>query len=207
MAKAAADLKAKEEEENRKAAAAAVKTMPREDFDKMINFSTEGGNIDPSRLTLPHYVQRLFNDKFTVLPDLYVKTASALGTAVGQVREAMTDQNNDFNFDIAIKSFDTAMKEVQKISGYSIDVPQYIMRSLGNHSGRYLARLLYMAIRAGGEIDDVLLNRALNNGSSGFIEYFIPQFSYGDPNLTKLAKIMARNPTYLNRMTVPSMPI
>ena len=202
---AAEDLKKKEEEENRKAAAAAVKTMPREDFDKLIDSSTESGNIDPSRLTLPHYVQRLFKDKFTVLPDLYVQTASALGTAVGQVREAMTDKNADF--DIAIKSFDTAMKEVQKISGYSINVPQYIMRSLGNHSGAYLARLLYMAVRADGEMDDVLLNRALNNGSMGFIEYFLPLFSYGDPNLAKLAKIMARNPTYLNRMTDPSMPI
>lgn len=204
VAKAAADLKAKEEEENRKAAAAAVKTMPREDFDKLINFSTDGGEINPYVLNLPHYVQRLFRDKFTVLPDIYVKTASALATAVGQVRDAMSESTD---IDSAIKSFDTEMKEVQKISGYSIDVPQYIMRSLGRYSGRYLARLLYMAIRAGGEIDDVLLNRALNNGSMGFIEYFIPQFSYGDPNLAKLAKIMARNPTYLNRMTDPSMPI
>ena len=207
VAKAAADQKAKEEEENRKAAAAAVKTMPREDFDKMIASSTENGNINPFALTLPHNVQRLFTNKFTVLPDLYVQTASALGTAVSQVREAMTDQNADF--DIAIKSFDTAMKEVQKISGYSINVPQYIMRSLGNHSGRYLARLLYMAVRADGEQlgSNLLIDRALNNGTNGFIEYFIPLFSYGDPNLTKLAGIIARDPTYLNRMTDPNFPI
>jgi hypothetical protein len=200
---AAEDLKKKEEEENRKAAAAAVKKMPREDFDMMVERTIRPGyGLNGSAIT-PSYIKMVF--KFDIVPDIYIRSAELLTSAVGNLQNIL---NNTFDgsgatVDNNIKEFNQTAKELQKVSGYLLTIPEFVMK----YGDRLQSpRLAYAAILEGQPINDDFYSKVINAPQFPF-RSFISLFNRASPVLANLAKLIANNDSYLNSMAEDGKPL
>jgi flagellar motor protein MotB len=205
VAKAAADLKAKEEEENRKAAAAAVKKMPREDFDKMVEQTIRPGYGLSGYAITPSHVKMLF--KFDIVPDIYIKSAELLTVAVDHLQTIINDSGSSgmTYVDNNVKLFNQTAKELEKVSGYLLTIPQFVM-NYGDRIRNNAHRLAYAAINDGQPITDEFYSKVINVSSFPF-RSFLSLFHRMDPNLAKLAKLIANNDSYLNSMAEDGKPL
>lgn len=200
---AAEDLKKKEEEENRKAAAAAIKKMPREDFDKMVEATIRPGYGLNGYAITPSYIKMLF--KFDIVPDIYIESAALLTSAVGNLQNIL---NNSFDgsgatVDNNIKDFNRTAKELQKVSGYLLTIPEFVMK-YGDKLNS--PRLAYAAILEGQPINDEFYSSVINLSNFPF-RSFISLFNRASPVLANLAKLIANNDTYLNSMAEDGKPL
>lgn len=200
---AAEDLKKKEEEENRKAAAAAVKKMPREHFDMMVERTIRPGYGVSGYAITPSYVKMLF--KFDIVPDVYIQTAELLTVAVDHLNTILNSGGSGTGPTVTtnIDNFNRTAKELQKVSGYLLTIPEFVMK-YGNKLSS--PRLALAAIVDGQPLNDEFYSSVIN--VSNFpIRSFINLFDRTDPNLAKLAKIVGNNDTYLNKMMEDSQPL
>ena len=198
--KAAADLKAKEEEENRKAAAASVKSMPREHFDKMVEATVRPGFGLSGYAITPYNLKLLF--KFDVVPDLYVKVAELLTQAVSNLENIRSNHRKDSGqtfFDEQVKEFNQKAKELEKVSGYLLTIPDFV-KAHGIKLQMGIAGLAYAAIRAGATVDNAFFTSTIASVANFPIGNFVSFFNPTDPDLAKLAKIIASNNVFIDEM-------
>lgn len=199
-AKAAADLKAKEEEENRKAAAAAVKKMPREHFDKMVEATIRPGFGLSGYALTPLGIKQLFN--FDIVPDIYIKSAELLTVAVNNLQNVISDNGA---LDANIQRFNQTAKDLEKVSGYLLTIPEFVMKT-GDKVRNGAHRLAYAAIIDGQPITDEFYSKVINVSSFPF-RSFIGLFNRNSPKLANLAKVIASNESYLNSMMEDGNPL
>jgi hypothetical protein len=202
-AKAAADLKAKEEEENRKAAAASVKSIPREHFDKMVELTIRPGFGLSGYAITPSSIKLLF--KFDIVPDVYIRTAELLTSAVAYLQTILNSGGPGTGVTITtnIDGFNRVAKELQKVSGYSLTIPELVVKY---GSKLQSPRLAVAAIIDGQPIDDEFYSSVINVAGFPF-RSFINLFDRTDPNLAKLAKFIVSNDSYLNKMMEQDEPL
>lgn len=145
--KAAAELKAKEEEENRRAKAAALKSMPKADFDKLMSPIGDGGRFSsyPYGLVEP-YLKRAFG--FDIVPDIYTFVAENLE----EVSSIMYDTSTTYVYsDVVshVRKVRQLLAAIQSKTGHEVTVEDLVRKvfggtstNIGSVGGRYVGALL-----------------------------------------------------------------
>jgi hypothetical protein len=146
--RAAAELRAKEEEENRRAKAAAVKSITREDFDKMVDLVGKDGKFNSYVFSSSGPIlQRMFG--FDVVPDLYAAVAEQLQ----MVSYSMYNVANAYSYsDIQpyVKNVRSALATIQQKTGYKLTIEDLVRKTIktvttgnmGGAGGKYVAAAL-----------------------------------------------------------------
>lgn len=208
-AQAALELKAKEEEENKKAAAAAVKSMPKEHLDKMINELFKSGAY-PSTYVYADLagVKRMFS--FDIVPDVYAKVADRLHVVATNMN-TMFSTLDDSSLTQAGKATEAALKEISKITGHQtsfVDMVKYVIglnfnSAKGGYGGRYVAVLLMSGEPITAELYDQTVYQLAPDGMRNLCQVLADK-----PNLMKqLGEVAAGKEEYFRKLCVEGYPV
>lgn len=139
--KAAAELKAKEEEENRKAKAAAMKSIPKQDVDKMVDAIVGKGAFGSYTFGSPEYeLKRMFG--FDVVPNIYTSVADQLhnvSTQMYYVASSSTYTEIQDQTTLARRALATIAKD----TGHTVTISDIVSKAvmagaMGTSGGRYI---------------------------------------------------------------------
>lgn len=211
-AAAAAALKAKEEEENRKAQAAAIKAMPRDHLDQMINLMFKNTATPDAYLygvDATRTLQSLF--KFTIVPDMYMEVAQKL-YAFAVSMSSMASTNSDLI--TAGTNARAALKDIEKLTGHSITFADVVKRVLsyssssavGNSGGRFTGTLIITGEPITSDLYESTVAKLNYDGMRGLC-YVINADRSSSSIFKKLADVAVKNQTFFEALCREAMPI